>query len=441
MTRWWSRLRALQVDITPLRLYRDYRLIVLSATVSLFGSFVTMVAAPLQVKQLTNSYLAVGFIGLAEFVPIVVCGLWGGAIADAFDRRRIALITEAAQLLCSAALLGNALLPDPHVSVIYAVAALAAAGGSIQRPSMDAIMARVVPLEHQSAAAALSGLQHNGGAILGPALGGLLAAWSLPAAYGLDVATFVVSLALLVRLAPVRVRGDAASASLASIAEGLRYAAGRKDLLGTYLVDLVAMTFAMPEAMYPFLADQLHHPNALGLLYSAGGVGAVLATLLSGWTSRVHRHGLVIALAATGWGIGMSLAGIAPSLGFVLACLAFAGGADMYSGIFRDVIWNQTIPDELRGRLAGIELLAYAGGPTLGNARAGLMARLGGVRFAIGAGGLACIGGVAALGALLPSFIRYDARTDPYALAERARREQAEELDRQLHTTPSQDAP
>jgi predicted MFS family arabinose efflux permease len=293
---------------------------------------------------------------------------------------------------------------------------------SIQRPSFDAILPRVVPPEEQSAASALVGLQHTSGEILAPALGGVLAATSLPWAYGIDVATFVASLALFVRIGPVPPPATHTAVSLASVWEGVRYAAGRRDLLGTYVVDIVAMAFAMPQALYPFLADELHHSHQLGLLYSAGAVGGVLATVTSGWTARVHRHGVAIVLAATTWGLGMALAGVAPTFGLLLVCLALAGGADMISGVFRDTVWNQTIPDELRGRLAGIELLSYSSGPTVGNARAGAAAALGGVRFAIGAGGLACMAGVAVTAALLPSFLRYDARTDPHAVAERTRR-------------------
>src|SRR5262249_1328169 len=162
-----------------------------------------------------------------------------------------------------------------------------------------------------------------------------------------------------------------------------------------------------------------------GLLYSAGAVGGVLATVTSGWTGRVHRHGLAIVLAATTWGAGMALAGWSTTLVPVLLCLALAGGADTGSGVFRSTVWNQTIPDQLRGRVAGIELLSYSSGPPLGNLRAGLMARAGGVRFSIGVGGLMCIGGVLLTAALLPSFLRYDNRTDPHAVAERKRRENA----------------
>ena len=293
---------AVRMDTTPLRRRRDYRLLFSASFISLFGSFVTMVAAPLQLKQLTDSYLAVGLVGVAEFVPLLVCGLWGGAIADALDRRTVLLITECVQLLLSAVLLGNALLPHAHVWVIYAVAALAAAATAVQRPSLDALMPRLVTLDEQPAANALIGLQHNGGAIIAPALGGVLAAFNLPIAYGVDVATFVVSLVLIARVRAPASPATVERIGLASIREGLRYAARRRDLLGTYIVDIVAMMFAMPEALFPFLADQLHHPQALGLLYSAGAVGGVLATLTSGWTGRVHRHGLAIVLAAVGGG-------------------------------------------------------------------------------------------------------------------------------------------
>ena len=412
----------MRMDLTPLRRHRDYRFLVGAATISLFGSYITMVAAPLQLKELTHSYVAVGLIGVAEFVPLMVFGLWGGAIADAFDRRRVVLITEVMQLGCTATLVANSLLGRPHVWVIYLVAATAAAATATQRPSMDALMPRLVPHEHQPAASALVGLQHNGAQIVGPALGGLLAVWSLPIAYGVDVATFVVSLLLFAQIRPVPPGAQAEPVSLRAIGVGLRYAAGRRDLLGTYIIDIVAMAFAMPQALYPFLADELHASHALGLLYTAGAAGGVLATITSGWTTKVHRHGLAIVLAAAGWGGAMALAGLAVNLWWVLGCFAIAGAADMVSGIFRATIWNQTIPDELRGRLAGIELLSYTSGPTLGSARAGIMARLGGVRFSIGVGGLACIGGVGLIALLVPSFVRYDNRSDPHAIAERERR-------------------
>lgn len=418
--RFWS---AFRIDVSPLRRYRDFRLLFLASSVSLFGDAVTMVAAPLQMKQLTGSFLAVGLIGVFQFVPLVGLGLWGGALADAFDRRRVILLAQGAELLGTLGLLVNALLADPHPWVIYAATVVATSGMALRRPSQDALQAQVVGHEDQARASALTGIEYNLGALVAPGLGGLLALYSMPLAYLTDLLTFVVSLVLLSRLrsAP-RPAGTGEPVSLRGIGAGIRYAAGRRELLGTYLVDIIAMTLAMPEAIYPFLADSLHQDHALGLLYSAGSAGGLLASATSGWTARVHRHGLAIVLAGVGWGAGMALAGVAPGLWWVLVALALAGAADMVSGLFRQTVWNQTIPEHLRGRLAGLELLSYSTGPTLGNARAGAMGQVGGARFSIGVGGLACVVGVLACAVALPPLVRYDNRTDPHAVAERERR-------------------
>ncbi|MDF2709063.1 MAG: transporter [Nonomuraea muscovyensis] len=418
-----ARLRGLMPDIGPLRESRDFRLLTASGVVTMFGTLITMVAVPFQMKELTGSYVAVGLVSLAEFVPMVVCGLWGGAIADAADRRTVVLLCELGLALTSAMLLVNALLPDPQVWVLYVVGALTAGISSLQRPSLESMLPQVVRHDQLAAAAVLASLRWNFGAIVAPALGGLLVASSgVAVAYGIDTASFVLSLLLLWPTASRPPAKDATPASLRSLAEGVRYAVGRPDLVGTYLVDIAAMVFAMSTALFPFLADQLGAPQALGLLYSAGAVGGLVASLTGGWTSRVHRQGLGVVLAAALWGAAMAAAALATSVWAVFACLAVAGAADMISGIFRMTMWNQTIPAELRGRLAGIELLSYASGPMLGNARAGLMADVGGIRLALGVGGLLCVAAVAGLGAALPGLRRYDARTDEHALAEEARR-------------------
>ncbi len=410
--RWRTLAGRMVVDVSPLRLHRDFRRLFVAGSVSIFGAFLTMVAAPLQIAQLTDSFLLVGALGLVELVPLVVFGLVGGAIADATDRARVARWSEAVLVLASTGLLANALLPRPRVWPVFVMAAVAAAADAIQRPSVEAMIPRLVPRDLLPAANALAGLQGSAGQVIAPALGGLLAAASLPLAYAVDAASSVVALAFLVRLPAVRPPGGGRRPSLRGIGEGLRYAMSRQELLGTYLVDIVAMTLAMPTALFPFLARDLG-PSALGLLYSAGGVGAVLVTLTSGWMARVHRHGRAVAVAALCWGAAVGLAGIAPGLWPVLVLLTVAGAADMVSGIFRDIIWSQTIPDELRGRLAGIELLSFTTGPSLGNGRAGLMASWGGARFSMGLGGLLCVGGVAVTAALLPRFRAYDNRAAP----------------------------
>jgi MFS family permease len=229
--------------------------------------------------------------------------------------------------------------------------------------------------------------------------------------YAFDLATFAVSVTCLTLVRAVPPPPDADRPSIRSVITGLRYAGSRPELLGTYLVDINAMFFGMPQALYPFLATQLGGPKVLGLLYAAPAVGSLLATVGSGWTGRVHRHGLMVIVAAALWGVGIIGVGLSHMLWLTLACLAFAGGADMVSGIFRMIIWSQTIPDHLRGRLAGIEMLSYTTGPLLGQLRSGVMARTRlGVGGSIWVGGALCIAGTLALAAALPRFVRYNGR-------------------------------
>lgn len=414
---------ALTLDLSPWRGSRDFRLLWSAGAVTVFGSFLTLVAVPLQLKQLTGSSLAVGLIGAVELVPLIVCGLWGGALADAMDRRKLVLRSEAAQGLCAAVLLANALLPHPAVWPLYLVAALSSAFGAIQRPALDALTPQIVAHDQLTAAASLNSLRWNVGAIAAPALAGVIATSAgVSVAYAIDLATFVASVLLMYRLRPVPALPSAEKPSLRAIADGLRYARSRPELLGTYAVDIAAMLFAMPTAVFPFLADRLHADWALGLMYAAFAIGALLVTLTSRWASSVHRHGRMVVWAAMGWGLAVSGAGLFRDVWPVLLCLVAAGAADMVSGLFRATLWNGTIPDELRGRLAGVELLSYSVGPQLGQVRAGGMAALVGVRTSIWAGGLACVLAVGALAVALPSLMRYDARTDPHAVAMRERR-------------------
>ena len=203
---------------------------------------------------------------------------------------------------------------------------------------------------------------------------------------------------------------EAERPSLRRIVEGLRYAWSRPELMGTYGVDMVAMFFGMPMALFPALAEDLGGPGALGLLYAAPSLGSLLATGTSGWTNHVHRHGLAVIWAAGGWGVAIVAFGFAPNLPLAVAALAAAGACDMVSGIFRSTIWNQTIPDHLRGRLAGIEQVSYSTGPLLGNLESGVVASLAGLRVSIVSGGVLCVAGVAVAALALPAFRRYDAR-------------------------------
>jgi MFS family permease len=249
------------------------------------------------------------------------------------------------------------------------------------------------------------------GMIAGPALGGVLvSALGLPATYLIDAATFVVGLVCLWLMRAVPPPADAERPSLRRVAEGLRYARSRPELIGTYLIDIVAMFFGMPMALFPAMAQSLGGPKVLGLLYAAPAVGSLLFSATSGWTNRVHRHGLGLIVAAVLWGFAIIGLGFAPGLLGALTCLALAGGADMMSGLFRQVIWNQTIPDSLRGRLASIELLSYTSGPSLGNFEAGVVASLFSIRTSIVSGGVLCVIGCALTALALPGLRSYDAR-------------------------------
>ncbi|MFF8829196.1 MFS transporter [Streptomyces sp. NPDC015131] len=415
------KLSALLPDLSPWRSSRDFRLLWVQGLIAYFGSFMAMIALPLQIKELTGSPLAVGVMGAVELVPLVVCGLYGGALADAIDRRKVILATEAGLGLLALMLLVNALLPQPLLWPLYVVAAGVSALAGLQRPALDSLMARIVPHDQLTAAAALNALRWQLGAIAGPALAGLVVAYAGHApAYATTVGCFVVSVLLCLRLSPSPAAHDAEKPSLRGIAEGARYAWSRPVLLGTYAVDLAAMLFAFPNAIFPFLAEDLGAEWSLGLMYAAGSVGSVVLSLTSGWTSRVRRHGLLVVCGAAGWGLSVAAAGWFSNVWLVLLCLTFAGAGDMLSGLGRSTIWNQTIPDGLRGRLAGIEVLSYSVGPQLGQVRAGAMAGWTGTRPAIWSGGLACLLSVGLLAAVLPKLVTYDAETDEDALRRRA---------------------
>jgi MFS family permease len=401
-------------DLAPWRTSRDFRLMWLAGVVTNFGSFLTLVALPVQIKDLTGSAVAVGAVGAVELVPLVVFGLYGGALADAVDRKVLIVASEAAQGLLVAGLLANTLVPHPVVWPLYAVAALSSALIGLQRPALDAIVPRIVPREQLAAAASLNALRWQIGAIAGPSVAGLVIAYAgLGWSYGVDAVTFAVSVGFAVGLRRFPAARDARPPSLRGIAEGARYAWSRKELLGTYVIDMAAMFFAYPAAIFPFLADDLHARWSLGLMYAAGSVGSLLVSLTSGWTSRVRRHGRMVVAAAAGWGLAMAFAGWSGRVWLVLVCLAAAGGCDMVSGIGRSTMWNETIPDALRGRLAGIELLSYSTGPQLGQVRSGGVAAVSSARVSVWSGGLACVASVGLLAVALPALMSYDAREAP----------------------------
>ena len=408
------------VDLTPLRASAQYRRLYVAGFITALGSQATYVAVPFQLKNLTHSPMAVGALGLFEMIPVIVFGLYGGVLADRLNRRRLILLSEQALMLSTAVLLINALLRHPQAWVLYADAFVVAGVSSVQRPSIEALNQQLVAPDLQRAASTLANVRFTTASIIGPPAGGLLAVAVGPASvYVINLVTFGLSLGLLFSLkatvAPVRLDNS----DLAALRSGVRYAMSRPDLLGTYVIDLLAMVLAFPVVMLPFVAERFHVTYALALLYCGLPAGALVATLTSGWSRHVHRYGRAIVVAALIWGLGIALFGYVTSLWWAVLGLCVAGGADAVSGIFRSTMWNESIPPAVRGRMAGIEMISYSLGPTGGQFRAGVMAAWTTLRFSLTFGGLACSGAVGGVAVALPALWAFDARTDRHVAAVR----------------------
>jgi hypothetical protein len=406
----------LGLDLAPLRRSRDFGLLYAGQAASYAGGMIGFVAMPFQAYRLSHSSLIVGLLSFTELVPLLAAGILGGALADAAERRRLILATECCLCAGSAALAANALLWR-QLWVLFVIAGLTTGVSGLQRPSVEVLVPALVARDDLAAASALSGLLGNAAAIAGPLAGGvLIAAAGLPVAYGVDGATSVLALAALARMRPSPPAPGADRPSLRGTLDGLRYARSRPELMGTYLIDIGAMFFGAPYALFPQIASGLGGPAVLGLLYAAPYVGGMIVTLTSRWISRVHRDGRAIALAACGWGASIAGFGFAPDLPLAVAALAAAGGADMISGLFRMTMWNQTIPARLRGRLAGIEMISYTTGEPVGNLESGLVASLtGSVRIAVVSGGALSLAGALAVTVAMPALWRYDSRDSPAA--------------------------
>jgi MFS family permease len=403
--------RAMFLNIQPLRKHRDFRLLYTGQLVSMFGTMITFVAVPYQVFELTHSSFLVGMLGAVQLVPLLLFGLWGGAYADAIDRRKLLIVSEIFLTLGSLTLALNSLSTAPKVWLIFVVGAAMAACNGFHRPALDSMTPRLVDREDLTAVSALTMFRASLSQIVGPALGGVcIAAFGFPITFGFDVLSYFISLAAVAAIHSMPPAQDTKRPGLQSIIEGSNYARNRPELLGTYAVDIVAMTFAMPMALFPAMADNWGGAWAVGWLYSAMSAGSFLTSLLSGWTSKIERHGAAVVIAASLWGIAIFALGFAPNLATAVLCLAAAGAADVVSAIFRGTIWNETIPTELRGRLAGMEMISYASGPLLGNARAGWVASISSIRTSIVSGGVMCVAGVALCVPLLPSFWKYRAK-------------------------------
>jgi MFS family permease len=406
----WRRVVA---DTTPLRESRDYRRWWLGYSTSFTGTQLTQFAIPYQVYRLTHSSLDVGLVGLVVVFPLVTMGLFGGAIADAVDRRKLTMMSGSVLCLLSTLLALQAGLHLNRVSVLYVIAALQGAFSSIDSSARGAILPRLVRRELLPSANALGQLGFNAGLSLGPLIGGVLvAAFGFAWAYGIDAASFLVVLYSIWRLPPMPPEGGGQRAGVASVLEGLRFLGPRKNLLMTFLVDINAMVFGMPRALMPAIGTNWFHGGAgiVGVLMAAAPAGAFIGAATSGWASHVRRQGLVVLAAVAVWGGSIALFGLSRLLWLSLLLLALAGAADMVSAIFRNTILQVATPDALRGRLQGVFIVVVTGGPRLGDVEAGAVANAFGTSFSVVSGGLACIAGVALLAARYRSFASYDAR-------------------------------
>lgn len=405
--------RRVMVDLRPLQTAPAYRRLWIGSTVSFLGAQMTAVAVAIQVYSLTGSSFAVGAIGICMLVPMIMFGLYGGAVADAVDRRRLALASSTGLALVSIVLAVQAFAGGRALWLLYVCVALQGALTAINNPTRLAMIPRLLPRELLTSANALGQLGHNLGFTLGPLLGGVvIGSLGLPAAYTLDAIGFCVALYTLYRLPAMPVGGDGRAPGLSSVLEGLRFLRTRKNVLMTFLADMCAMVLAQPRALFPAVAGGFYGggTRTVGLLAAAPAFGAVAAALVSGWTGRVRRQGLAVLIAVTVWGVAVGLFGLSRALWIGVLCLAVAGWADMISAVFRNTILQVATPDELLGRLQGVFIVVVAGGPRLGDFTAGTVAALTSERVAILSGAVACVTALWLLAARFPGFARYDAR-------------------------------
>jgi MFS family permease len=406
------------VDTRPLRL-PEYRRILVGQGTSFIGSMLTQVAVPVQIWALTQSTLYVGFVGLAGLVPIVVFGLYGGAIADAVDRRVLYLWSSLGGWLVTLALLVQTLVDVRNVGVILAMVFVQSAMFAIASSARGAIIPRIVPVDLVPAANTLNFTVGNVGQVAGPLIAGLLLVLpnGFALAYAADALLFTAALYSVLRLPSIPPQGPVQRPDWRAVADGLRFIAVRPVLVMSFAVDIVAMVLAMPRSLFPAVADD-RFSGQVGPLYAAIAIGAVLAGLSSGWIGRVRRQGRALTLAIVGWGAAVAVSGLVGQLWLVVALLALAGAFDLVSAVYRQTILQTYAPDEMRGRMLGVFIAVVAGGPRLGDVRAGATAAVTSPTFSWVAGGLACMAVVAVAGLLVRPFWRYDATRDRPAVTD-----------------------
>jgi MFS family permease len=399
------------VDISPFR-FPNFRLLFLSQLISMLGSQMTMITIPFQVYALTGSTFQTGLVSGIELVCLVSTALWGGVLADRLDRRRIIVTAEIAMMTLVLVMAVNAYSSSPSLWVIYILAGVLSGINGFHRPAFEALTPLLIPKTELPKVSSLMGFKFVTASLAGPTIAGLLVATVGPVVtYLVDASSFGISLALLMRITGVNLSGDASNGPRASllkeIAEGARYIYSRKDVLGSYIIDFFAMVFCMPQVLFPAFAQHYGLNTWLGALYTSIALGGLLATLVSRWTSSVKRIGVAISCAAGGWAFAILCIGVIPSFWALPVGLFVAGACDGYSGIFRMTMWNESIPDNYRGRIASFSMLSYTSGPLLGNTLMGFFGDLVGLHQALALGGAISLVAMALVLMVLPAFWRY----------------------------------
>jgi MFS family permease len=397
------------VDITPLRESRDFRLLFSGQLISMLGTQLTVVAIPYQVYRITHSSLQVGAISLAQLIPFVFGALYAGPLGDSMDRRRIMLWTTVAMGTTSALLAVNASLHHPSLVALYLVSSVAAALNGVSNTARMASVPGLVERRHISAAAAMMQITFQLGTVVGPALSGLLLGIGLPLVYAIDAGTFAVALYATSLMIPIPPAEGAAVHPWESAKEGMRFLRSRQALQGVYLIDVNAMVFGMPRALFPAMAGTVFGGGTitLGFLYAAPGVGALIGAVTTGWVTQLKRQGRAVIVAVLAWGIAIALFGLVHTLWIAMVMLAIAGWSDVISAVLRNTILQTTIPERFRSRMSSIQMAVVQGGPRLGDMESGTVATLTSLEFSVVSGGLACVVGAVVLGLLMPEFRRH----------------------------------
>lgn len=399
------------IDLSPFR-HKNFRRLFLGQLISAFGTQMTAVVVPFQVFFITQSSFYTGLISGVEFIFIFISSLLGGVLADRFEKRNILIWAEIGLSIVPLALAANSFSDSPNLGVIFVLAAIASFLGGIHRPALEALTPRLVSKDEISKVSALAPMRHILTTILSPMIGGF-AMVTIGAFYTyiFDAVSFFISLLFLLgvnykKLTSQEIEPQSKSI-LGEIIEGYRYIKSRKEIFGSYVSDFIVMVFCNPVALYPALAIAFKEENSVGMLYAFPSLGAFLMTLTSRWTLSCRRYGVFIISAAALWSLSLAFTGLAPTFNLILLTLLCAGFFDMISGVFRMSLWNETIPEYIRGRIAGFEMLSYMSGPLLGNALLGFLADEIGIQTALFWGAMCSLSLLILFNFYVPSLWKY----------------------------------